>query len=171
MVKSVFSFVGKQQTVFQSGHTTCIHWNIIQPWKRKKQCDSQPHGGPGGHYTKWSQRRTSTIWGRFHVEPKIWCKCTYLWDRSRLTDVENRLGVVSMGEGKDGLGVWDHQMQTVAARMDKQQGPTEWHRELCSISGGKTLWKRIWKRMCIFFIFWNMKTESLWSTAEINTIF
>ena len=30
------------------------------------------------------------------------------------------------GEGlkRDGLGVWDQQMQTIIYRMDKQQGPT-----------------------------------------------
>ena len=28
------------------------------------------------------------------------------------------------GEGKDGLGVWGWQMQTIIYRMDKQQGPT-----------------------------------------------
>ena len=34
------------------------------------------------------------------------------------------------GVGEAWSGVWDHQMQTVAARLDKQQGPTEWYREL-----------------------------------------
>ena len=28
------------------------------------------------------------------------------------------------GCGRDGLGVWDQQMQTIIYRMDKQQGPT-----------------------------------------------
>ena len=51
---------------------------------------------------------------------------TYLRNRNRLTDVENRL-VIAKGEerwGRDGLGVWGRQMQTVTYRMDKQQGPT-----------------------------------------------
>ena len=26
--------------------------------------------------------------------------------------------------GRDGLGVWNYQMQTIIYRMDKQQGPT-----------------------------------------------
>ena len=38
---------------------------------------------------------------------------------------------------RDGLGVWDWQMQTVIQRMDKQQGPTVQHRELYSISCDK----------------------------------
>ena len=28
------------------------------------------------------------------------------------------------GGGRDGLGVWDEQMQTIIFRMDKQQSPT-----------------------------------------------
>ena len=32
--------------------------------------------------------------------------------------------------GKDGLGVWDQLLQTIIYRMDKQQGPTVWPREL-----------------------------------------
>ena len=41
------------------------------------------------------------------MESKIWHKLTYLQNRSRLTDLENRL-VFDGGEGKewDGLGVW-----------------------------------------------------------------
>ena len=31
------------------------------------------------------------------------------------------------GWGKDGLGVWDQQMQTSTHRMDKHQGPTVQH--------------------------------------------
>ena len=34
---------------------------------------------------------------------------------------------------RDGVGVWDQQMQTIIYRMDKQQGPTVQHRELYSI--------------------------------------
>ena len=32
--------------------------------------------------------------------------------------------------GRDGLGVWDQQMQTIARRMDKQQSPTVYYRGL-----------------------------------------
>ena len=40
--------------------------------------------------------------------------------------------VVAKGQerwGRDGLGVWDQQMQSSIYRMDKQQGPTVQHRE------------------------------------------
>ena len=36
--------------------------------------------------------------------------------------------------GREGLGVWDQQMQTIIYRMNKQQGPTVQHRKLYSIS-------------------------------------
>ena len=41
------------------------------------------------------------------------------------------------GWGRDGLGVWGQQMQTIIYRMDKQQGPTVQHRKLYSISYDK----------------------------------
>ena len=36
------------------------------------------------------------------------------------------------GWRREGLGVWDQQMQSSIHRMDKQQGPTVQHRELYS---------------------------------------
>ena len=50
---------------------------------------------------------------------------------------------VQGGRGRDGLGAWDQQMQTIIQRMDKQQGPTVQHRELCLIPCDKPKWKRI----------------------------
>ena len=49
--------------------------------------------------------------------------------------MENRPVVAKGEEGweRDGLGVWDQQIQTILYRMDKQQGPTVEHRELYSI--------------------------------------
>lgn len=40
------------------------------------------------------------------------------------TDTENRLVAKMWGEGRDGLGGWDSQMQIIIRRKDKQQGPT-----------------------------------------------
>ena len=39
--------------------------------------------------------------------------------------------------GREGLGVWDEQIQTVIYGMDKQQGATVYNTELYSISGDK----------------------------------
>ena len=51
------------------------------------------------------------------------------------THRENR-SVVAKGKaglGRDGLGVWGWQMQTITQRMDKQQGPAAEHWEVYSI--------------------------------------
>ena len=71
------------------------------------------------------------------MESKIWHKWTYLWNRNRLKDIENRL-VVAKREGARGvgLGVWDQQMQIIIYRMDKQDPPI-YHREPYSISCNK----------------------------------
>ena len=39
--------------------------------------------------------------------------------------------------GRDRLGAWNQQMQNIIYRIDKQQGPTEQHRELYSVSCDK----------------------------------
>ena len=53
-----------------------------------------------------NQRETNTIWYHLYVESKIWCKWIYLWNRNRLTDIENRLVVAKgRGSGRDALGV------------------------------------------------------------------
>ena len=41
------------------------------------------------------------------------------------------------GRGRDGVGGWGSQMWAFTCGMDKQQGPTVQHRELCSISYDK----------------------------------
>ena len=48
---------------------------------------------------------------------------------------EQTCGCQAGGEqGRDGVGGWALQIQTIIYRMDKQQGPTVQHRELYSIS-------------------------------------
>ena len=45
--------------------------------------------------------------------------------QKRFTDKDNRLTVAKgVGWGRDELGVWGYQMQTIIYRMDKQQDPT-----------------------------------------------
>ena len=53
-----------------------------------------------------SQGRTNTIWYHLYVESKTWHKWTYLWNRKRLTDIENRF-VVAKGEGGRGVIDWE----------------------------------------------------------------
>ena len=49
---------------------------------------------------------TNTVWYHLYVESKIWCKLTYLWNRNRLWDIENRL-MVAKGEGCGGEMDWE----------------------------------------------------------------
>ena len=42
----------------------------------------------------------------------------------KLTLTTNRRVVVKGVGGRDGLGAWDKQVQTIVYRMDKRQGPT-----------------------------------------------
>ena len=51
------------------------------------------------------------------------------YGRETVMDIENRLVAAEGGEmGRDGVGVWDKQIQAITHRMDKQQGPTVQHR-------------------------------------------
>ena len=50
--------------------------------------------------------QTNIIWYHLYVESKIWHKWIYLWNRNRLTDIENRL-VVAKGERVGGVMAWE----------------------------------------------------------------
>ena len=48
-----------------------------------------------------SRAKTNIIWYRLYVESKIWYKWTYLQNRNRLTDIENKFMVTKEeGEGE-----------------------------------------------------------------------
>ena len=61
------------------------------------------------YLTKWSQKeKDSTMWCHLYVESKRWLKWTYLQNRNRLMDTENKI-VVAKGTGggeRDGMGGW-----------------------------------------------------------------
>ena len=61
----------------------------------------------------------------YDVESKIWYRWTYLQNRSRLTDIENKV-MVTKGEGRarDLLRVWDKERHITIYKIDNQQGPT-----------------------------------------------
>lgn len=54
-----------------------------------------------------SQKKTNTVWYHLYVASKVRLKGTYLQNRSRLTDTENRRGGCQRGggEGRDGWHV------------------------------------------------------------------
>ena len=58
-------------------------------------------------------------------------------NRNRLTDSKNKL-MVAVGGGwggrmgkRDSQGIWDGHVHTTIFKTDNQQGPTEYHMELC----------------------------------------
>ena len=62
------------------------------------------------YHTKWSksEKETNIVLYHLYVESKIWHKWIYLWNITRITDIENRL-VVAMGEevgGRDEVRGW-----------------------------------------------------------------
>ena len=60
--------------------------------------------GPRDCLTEGIQTKTNTIWYHLYVEPQRWYKSTYLWNRNRITKIENRLVAAKWegeGEGKD----------------------------------------------------------------------
>ena len=65
-------------------------------------------------------------------------------NRSRVTDVENKLMVTGGGGGQgDKLGDWNGHIHTTICKIDNQQGPTVEHRELYSILCNGLYGKRI----------------------------
>jgi len=54
-----------------------------------------------------------------------------------------RVGWEGWGEGT----VWDQCVHTAIFKMDNQQGPTVWHRELCSMLCGSLDGRAVWGRM------------------------
>lgn len=64
------------------------------------------------------------------MKSKIGHGLTYLQNGNRVIDTENRL-VIDKGRRsrKDGLGIWDEQMQTIICKMGGQQEPAVSHRE------------------------------------------
>ena len=52
-----------------------------------------------------NERKTNIIQYHLYVEPKIWYKSTYLWNKNRLTDIENKLaGAKGKGVGEGRIG-------------------------------------------------------------------
>ena len=92
-----------------------------------------------------------------------------LFTKNRLIDLENRLMVTS-GEGW-GEGIFREfevvhtHVHTAVFKMDNQQGPSVYLRELCLMLGGSPDGSRVWGRMdtCIYV------SESVCSAPETIT--
>ena len=91
-------------------------WNTTQPLKKWNNATCNNMDATRDYHTKWSnsERKRQVPYDITYMrnslfeESKIWYKRTYLQNRNRLTDIENKL-MVTKGEraGRDKLGVWD----------------------------------------------------------------
>ena len=61
-------------------------------------------GGPRDSHTKLGKSETNknTVCYHIYVESRIWHKLTYLQNRNRLKDIENRLVIAKRWEGRGG---------------------------------------------------------------------
>ena len=76
--------------------------------------------GPRDYHPKWSKshrERQISYDITWMWNLKKWYKWTYLQNRNRLTDIENKLTVT---KGRDKLGVCDEQIHTTIHKIDKQ---------------------------------------------------
>ena len=83
-------------------HTQMEYYSVIK--REQSNAILSNMNGPRDYHTRWSKsdRESNTIWYHLYVKSKMWHKWTYLWNRSRLTDVETRLVVVRIG-GREGM--------------------------------------------------------------------
>lgn len=88
------------------------------------------------------------------------------------TDTENRLAVAKTEavEGRDGLGVWDEQMQTSEYRINKQQGPAVEPSQLYSISCDYGKEKKSQNKGRIFFLPFqcDQRRQNVWKPVPLD---
>ena len=49
--------------------------------------------------------------------------------------------------GRESQGIWEGHVHTVTFKMDNQQGPTVWHKEVCSMLCARLDGMEIWEKM------------------------
>ena len=104
----------EDEMIYVCTHThTCTH--TLEYYSVIKKSEKMPFAatwidGPRD-YTKWTKRKTNTIWNHLHVESKIWHKWSIIQNRNRLRDGEQICGSqggAKVREGEMGsLGVAD----------------------------------------------------------------
>ena len=74
--------------------------------------------GPRVHtkQSKSEKEKPNILWYHLYVESEVWHKWTYLWDRNRLTDIENIFVLL----GGSSEGYWKFLINPIY-RVDKQQ--------------------------------------------------
>ena len=75
----------------------CVQWNSTQPLKEWNNAIYTNMDGPRDYHTKFSHTKINTTWYYWYMESNIWLKQTYLQNRNRLTDIENRAVAAKVG--------------------------------------------------------------------------
>ena len=85
-------------------HTQTEYYSAI-----KKEWNNTICSNVDGPITLSEVRQTNIIWYRLYVESKKWYQWTYLQNRNRLRDLENKLMVTTEERwgARDKLGGWD----------------------------------------------------------------
>ena len=79
--------------------------------------------GPRNQHTKWSKSQTE---GQISYDTtymwnvKKWYKWTYLQNRNRLTDIDNKLTLTRRERERHKLGVWDWQTHTTIYKINNK---------------------------------------------------
>ena len=86
----------------------------------KKKCHCSNMKGTRDWHTEWSQRKTVShdITYMWNLKIKEVYKWTYLQNRSRVTDVENKHGYQGIRRGMDKLEDWDWHIYTTIYKID-----------------------------------------------------
>ena len=118
---------------------------LLSHWKEWNNATCSNMDWPRDSHTELSQRRRNTLGHSLHVESKKkWCKGTFKIERDSQASRTNlwlpggRMG----GEGT--WGVWDGHVHAAVFKMENQQGPTVWHRGLCSMLWGSLDGRGAW---------------------------
>ena len=99
-------------------------------------------------------------WYHLYVESKILYKCTYLQNRNRLTDIENRFVAAKVATRKwEGSGMeWEFgvgrckllHLECISNEvLLYTRGNYVQSLDLCAVSWDRTWWKIIWEKECV----------------------
>ena len=126
------------------------------------------------HRKSIRKRKTNTMWYHLFVEPKIWHKVTYLWNRNRIRDTEHKLVVVK-GEGLDGGMEWESGISRCKLAYTGWMNKVLWHStgnyiQIPVINHNRK--ENMKKDVCVYIYIYIYPyvciTESLCRTAVIN---
>ena len=100
---------------------------------------------PRDYHTKWikPERQISYITYMWNLRKMIRMNLFTRQEQSHILREWTYDYWGGISEGRDRLGVYDWHVHTFIFKLDNQQGPAVWHRELCSVLSNNLNGKRI----------------------------